>query len=328
MFSRPNLGRQGVGGGRDLPPWAIQFFSKHCPRGLEIEILRDQTSSGWGPHSGREKKYQISFCAHGEVLTRIWPFCRPVVSTAWILMMMMIYMPTGMWSAWWLPCNGETWSPWHYQVGTIISKLEARQDIRNPNHGIQKIKNPDLLPPKIWVPNEEELDDLAVSDCRAFEGFMQNMQNYSTSFTWFTGIFTSLFEFWSCCWVMLKRQANMHVRPMISRYFTWFHQFQISPWVLQFHHVHKCSRKVGKETTAFEPGKFLEREGELSCLNAYSSCGIKCSKICFNFKQQSLFCWKGTPVVNKRDRILWTLDWSFELANTHAFTHMLWLLWI
>ena len=46
---------------------------------------------------------------------------------------------------------------------------------------------------------EEELDDLAVSDCRAFEGFMQNMQNYSTSFTWFTGIFTSLFEFWSCC---------------------------------------------------------------------------------------------------------------------------------
>ena len=48
----------------------------------------------------------------------------------------------------------------------------------------------------IWVPNEEELDDLAVSDCRAFEGFMQNMQSYSTSFTWFTGIFTSLFEFW------------------------------------------------------------------------------------------------------------------------------------
>ena len=95
-----------------------------------------------------------------------------------------------------------------------------------------------IMDPMIWVPNEEELDDLAVSDCRAFEGFMQNMQNYSTSFTWFTGIFTSLFEFWSCCWVMLKRQANMRVRPMISHYFTWFHQFQISPWVLQFHHVH------------------------------------------------------------------------------------------
>ena len=174
---------------------------------------------------------------------------------------------------------------------------------------------------------EEELDDLAVSDCRAFEGFMQNMQNYSTSFTWFTGIFTSLFEFWSCCWVMLKRPANMQVRPMISHCFTWFHQFQISPRVLQFHHVHKCSRKVGKETTAFEPGRKNPcKEGELSCLNAYSSCGVKCSKICFNFKQQSLFFWKGTPVVNKRDRILWTLDRSFELANAHAFTHMLWIL--
>ena len=43
---------------------------------------------------------------------------------------------------------------------------------------------------------EQELDDLAVSDCRAFEGFMQS---FSTSLTWFTGIFTSLFEFWSCC---------------------------------------------------------------------------------------------------------------------------------
>ena len=43
---------------------------------------------------------------------------------------------------------------------------------------------------------EEELDGLVVSDCRAFEGFMQT---YSTSFSWFTGIFTSLsFQFWSC----------------------------------------------------------------------------------------------------------------------------------
>ena len=112
---------------------------------------------------------------------------------------------------------------------------------------------------------EEELDDLAVSDCRAFEGFMQNMQNCSTSFTWFTGIFTSLFEFWSCCWVMQKRPANMQVRPMISHYFTWFHQFQISPWVLQFHHVHKCSRKVGKETTAFEPGRNIPWKAKVSC---------------------------------------------------------------
>ena len=175
---------------------------------------------------------------------------------------------------------------------------------------------------------EEELDDLAVSDCRAFEGFMQNMQNYSTSFTWFTGIFTSLFEFWSCCWVMLKRPANMQVRPMISHCFTWFHQFQISPRVLQFHHVHKCSRKVGKETAAFEPGRKNSLKGKVSCRvwTPIAVVGVKCSKICFNFKQQSLFCWKGTPVVNKRERILWTLDRSFELANTHAFTHMLWIL--
>ena len=34
-------------------------------------------------------------------------------------------------------------------------------------------------------------------------------------------------------------------------------------------------------------GKALEREGELSCLNAYSSCGIECSKTCFNFKSRA-----------------------------------------
>ena len=37
---------------------------------------------------------------------------------------------------------------------------------------------------------EEELDD-----SRAFDYFMDN---YSTSFSWFTGIFSSLFQFWSC----------------------------------------------------------------------------------------------------------------------------------
>ena len=31
-------------------PW------KHCPLGLEIEICRDQTSSGWGPHRGCQAK--------------------------------------------------------------------------------------------------------------------------------------------------------------------------------------------------------------------------------------------------------------------------------
>ena len=45
-----------------------------------------------------------------------------------------------MWSPWWLRCSRETWSPWRCQVGTISSRLEALQDIRGPNHGIQKMK--------------------------------------------------------------------------------------------------------------------------------------------------------------------------------------------
>ena len=42
---------------------------------------------------------------------------------------------------------------------------------------------------------EDKLDGLVVSECRAYDCFMDN---YSTSFSWFTGIFTSLFQFWSC----------------------------------------------------------------------------------------------------------------------------------
>ena len=42
---------------------------------------------------------------------------------------------------------------------------------------------------------EEELSELAVSDSRAFDYFMDN---YSTSFSWFTGLFSSLFQCWSC----------------------------------------------------------------------------------------------------------------------------------
>ena len=49
---------------------------------------------------------------------------------------------------------------------------------------------------------------------------------------------------------------------LISPYFTIFHQFPISPWVLlQFHHFHKFSLKVGKETTAFEPGRKIPGRG-------------------------------------------------------------------
>ena len=43
--------------------------------------------------------------------------------------------------------------------------------------------------------SEEELSELAVSDSRAFDYFMDN---YSTSFSWFTGLFSSLFQCWSC----------------------------------------------------------------------------------------------------------------------------------
>ena len=43
--------------------------------------------------------------------------------------------------------------------------------------------------------SEEELSELAVSDSRAFDYFMDN---YSTCFSWFTGIFSSLFHFCSC----------------------------------------------------------------------------------------------------------------------------------
>ena len=42
---------------------------------------------------------------------------------------------------------------------------------------------------------EEELDDLAVSDSMAYSDFMDN---YSTSLSWFTGIFTSLCHLFSC----------------------------------------------------------------------------------------------------------------------------------
>ena len=43
---------------------------------------------------------------------------------------------------------------------------------------------------------EEELGDLAVSDCSGYDGFMQH---YHTNFSWFTNVFNSLFHFWSCC---------------------------------------------------------------------------------------------------------------------------------
>ena len=43
--------------------------------------------------------------------------------------------------------------------------------------------------------SEHQLSRLAVSDTNAFDLFMKG---YSSSFSWFTGIFTSFFHFWSC----------------------------------------------------------------------------------------------------------------------------------
>ena len=133
----------------------------------------------------------------------------------------------------------------------------------------------------IWVPNEEELDDLAVSDCRAFEGFMQS---YSTSLH-----FSLLFEYWSRCWVMQKRPTNMR------RSDQWFRIVSHDFTNFRFHHrfcnfttfTNVLGKWAKKPLHSSLEGKFLEREGELSCLNAYSSCGIKCSKICFNLNKKT-----------------------------------------
>ena len=54
---------------------------------------------------------------------------------------------------------------------------------------------------------EEELDDLAVSDCKGYDGFMKN---YSTCCSWFT----FFFQFVSI--LVMLRPANMQVGPMIS----------------------------------------------------------------------------------------------------------------
>ena len=41
---------------------------------------------------------------------------------------MMIYLPSGMWSAWWLRCSGETWWPWHCQVGISSPTWQFHSD--------------------------------------------------------------------------------------------------------------------------------------------------------------------------------------------------------
>ena len=114
---------------------------------------------------------------------------------------------------------------------------------------------------------EEELDDLAVSDSTAYSDFMDN---YSTSLSWFTGIFTSLCHLFSC-WNNQRTCRLDHFFPLISDF---------TMVLLQFHHFHKMFSESGQRNQA---GKENSRDLKVSlpCLNASSSCRMKCSKICF-----------------------------------------------
>ena len=103
--------------------------------------------------------------------------------------------------------------------------------------------------------SEEKLNGLAVSDCTAYEDFMDH---YWENFSWITNLFTSLFHFWWSCWSDLRTcRSDQLVSPLSD-----FTNFTISH---QFHHVQNiedCSLKVGKDTTAFEPGSW---EWKVSC---------------------------------------------------------------
>ena len=103
--------------------------------------------------------------------------------------------------------------------------------------------------------HKEKLSSLAVSDCTAYEDFMEN---FWESFSWMTNIFMSLFHFWWSCWSDLRTcRSDQLVSPLSD-----FTNFTISH---QFHHVQNiedCSLKVGKDTTAFEPGSW---EWKVSC---------------------------------------------------------------
>ena len=106
---------------------------------------------------------------------------------------------------------------------------------------------------------EEELDGLVVSECRAYDCFMDN---YSTSFSWFTGIFTRLFEFWSC-WSDLWTCRSDQLIWFDFTNFQFHHGFCFS--FISFTIFAKCSMKVGKETTDSSlEGKFLGRESEVA----------------------------------------------------------------
>ena len=95
---------------------------------------------------------------------------------------MMIYLPGGMWSAWWLRCSGETWSPWRCQVGRSSANLRMPQ---RPSFGMRLC---------------------CVRLCPAVRH-----SHYPTSFAWLIGNFHQ-FDVWFL--VMLKRPGNMQVGPI------------------------------------------------------------------------------------------------------------------
>ena len=125
VFRRWKLARQGAGGCRDLPWWTFGLFSKHRAGGPSFEVLWDQTSSGWGPHGGCQAKCH-HFVGLWAVLREFWwwwSLCRQVCGA-----------------------HGDCHAAAKLggrdplRLAQFLLKLEALQDIRNLNHGIQKIK--------------------------------------------------------------------------------------------------------------------------------------------------------------------------------------------
>ena len=101
------------------------FFPAHCARGPAIEIHRDQTSSGWGPHRGAKRNLTI-FVGIWSVLCQL----------RW----------------WWFICQQVCGADGGWDEETVLGGVDAvrlaqflwiskaLQGIRNPTHGIQKIR--------------------------------------------------------------------------------------------------------------------------------------------------------------------------------------------
>ena len=249
------------------------------------------------------------------VRTSLWgqkeisPFCWPVVSIASILTTM-IYMPTGMWSPWWLRCSREFGGP---DVVRLAQFFEARgsQDIRNPNPGIRKMKMKwmrfytamaSAMFTSEWWPMFYPYPQYGLCGGRSFSCWNSGRRWELTSLdSWkmlrafactscippaVRQIQRSLISWpkrswmtWLCLipwrtvilWTIIPRVCrgftgifHQFVSPFSHAETTcehagriiFFHQFPISPWFcFNFTIFTKCSLKVGKETTAFKPGR-------------------------------------------------------------------------